>query len=359
MIRTRNNFYENKRILITGGAGFIGAAVIRRLLKEYKIKIFNIDKLSYASNLTSIKQCLNYLKLENSSRYNFLKVDLCNSKETSLAIKSINPDFVMHLAAESHVDRSIAGPRTFLESNILGTFNLLESVREHYKTLTISRKKFFRFHHISTDEVFGSLGKEGSFDERSPYYPRSPYSASKASSDHLVKAWHNTYELPTLISNSSNNYGPWQLPDKLIPKIIFNVLNQREIPIYGDGSNIRDWIFIEDHVDALLKVLFHGKIGESYCIGGNEEKSNLQIALFICDYLDKSLQSKTPNSKLITFVNDRLGHDFRYKLNTNKISKEMNWNPNFNFEIGLGNTINWYLMNREWLNNSLEKKHIK
>ena len=358
MINTDKNFYEKKRILITGGAGFIGSAVIRRLLKEYKIKIFIIDQLSYASNLTSIKQCLNYLKLENSSRYQFFKVDLCNSKETSLAIKSINPDIVMHLAAESHVDRSISEPRTFIESNILGTFNLLESVREHYQNLTISRKKNFRFHHVSTDEVFGSLGKEGSFDESSPYYPRSPYSASKASSDHLVKAWHNTYELPTLISNSSNNYGPWQLPDKLIPKIIFNVLNQREIPIYGDGSNIRDWIFIEDHVDALLKVLFHGKIGESYCIGGNEEKSNLQIALFICDYLDKSLQSKTPNSKLITFVNDRWGHDFRYKINTNKIYKEMNWKPNFNFELGLENTINWYLNNREWLNNSFAKKRI-
>jgi len=352
---TKKNFYEKKRILITGGAGFIGAAVIRRLLTAHKINIFNIDKLSYASNLTSIKQCLNNLKIENSSRYQFLKVDLCNSRETSLAIKSINPDFVMHLAAESHVDRSISRPRTFFESNILGTFNLLESVRDHYENLTISRKKIFRFHHVSTDEVFGSLGKEGSFDESSSYNPSSPYSASKASSDHLVRSWHNTYGLPTLISNSSNNYGPWQLPDKLIPKIIFNVLNEREIPIYGDGSNIRDWIFIEDHVDALLKVLFHGVIGESYCIGGNQEKTNLQIALLICEYLDKSLQRKIPNSKLIKFVNDRFGHDFRYKLNINKISNELNWNPNFSFEFGLENTINWYMKNREWLNSSLKE----
>ena len=354
MIDTKKNLFKNKRILITGGAGFIGGAVIRGLLKEYKIDVFNIDKLSYASNLTSIKQCLNYLKIENSSRYQFLKVDLCNSKETSLAIKSINPDFVMHLAAESHVDRSISSPRDFLDSNILGTFNLLESVMDHYRNLTNSRKKIFRFHHVSTDEVFGSLGKEGSFNENSSYKPRSPYSASKASSDHLVQSWHNTYALPTLISNSSNNYGPWQLPDKLIPKIIFNVLNQKEIPLYGDGSNVRDWIFIEDHVNALLKVLFYGKIGDRYCIGGNEEKTNLEIALFICDYLDKSLQSKTTNSKLIKFVDDRLGHDFRYKLNINKISKQLNWKPNFNLESGLQKTINWYLENREWLNSFLK-----
>ena len=283
-----------------------------------------------------------------------MKVDLCDQKNTLSAVNYSDPDLVIHLAAESHVDRSIKYPNEFIHSNITGTFNLLDSVRRHYESLTSSRKKIFRFHHISTDEVYGSLGEHGSFDENTPYKPNSPYSASKASSDHLVNAWHSTFGLPTLISHSSNNYGPWQIPDKLIPKIIINALNFNEIPIYGNGDNIRDWLFVDDHVEAILKVLFCGKIGQNYCIGGNEERTNNQVAEFICNYLDNFISRENSHKKLIKYIKDRKGHDYRYKSNINKISKELNWTPKVSFENGIEQTIYWYFKNQSWINSFLK-----
>jgi len=272
-----------------------------------------------------------------------MKVDLCNFSDVESVVRHANPDFVLHLAAESHVDRSIEGPKSFIESNILGTFNLLEAVKNHYENLDSSRKKLFRFIHVSTDEVFGSLGNRGKFNELTRYDPRSPYSASKAASDHLVNAWYHTYDLPILITNCSNNYGPWQNSEKLIPKIIYNAINNFNIPIYGNGENIRNWLFVEDHVDGLIKVLNQGTIGNKYCIGGNEEKTNNEIVYAICDTLDELIPKENSYSNLITYVEDRLGHDKRYAIDASKIKSELGWIPKYSFEEGLKITISWYI----------------
>ncbi len=342
------NRFQKPKILVTGGAGFIGGAVIRKLLRESDSIIYNIDKMGYASDLTSINQSLLELPSESNERHNLLKVNLSNISEIKSAFKKANPDFVMHLAAESHVDRSITGPKEFIDSNIVGTFNLLEAAREHYEHLTCERKSNFKLLHISTDEVFGTLGSEGKFNENTPYDPRSPYSASKASSDHLVSAWQHTFGLPILITNCSNNYGPWQYPEKLIPKTIINALNNKNIPIYGNGKNIRDWLYVEDHADALIKVLIDGEIGEKYCIGGNEEKTNNEIVELICNFLDEIQPRDDSYKTLITYVEDRKGHDFRYSIEANKIKKMLNWTPRFSFNEGIRDTVNWYLENKKW-----------
>ena len=345
-----NNFPEKTKILITGGGGFIGGAVIRKLLKESDCIIYNLDKMGYASDITSIDNVLINLQIEKDTRYKLLKTDLSNYSKTLSALKYANPDLIMHLAAESHVDNSIKGPGEFIKSNILGTFNLLEAVREHYEKLSEKRKNYFRFHHISTDEVFGSLGEKGKFKETSQYDPRSPYSATKASSDHLVNSWHHTFGLPTLTTNCSNNYGPWQYPEKLIPKIINNALNNLKIPIYGNGENIRDWLFVEDHADALIQVITRGEIGAKYCIGGNQEKTNVQIAKIICSYMDEICPRNKSYENLITYVEDRKGHDFRYAIDTTKITKELNWKPKYKLKEGIELTINWYLNNLDLIN---------
>ncbi len=330
------------RILITGGSGFIGGTLIRKLIKNTELRIFNLDKSGYASNLEINNQ------LFNINRYEFLKVDLSNFEETKRAIKLADPDIVFHLAAESHVDRSITGPRTFLESNVIGTFNLLEAIMPHWQSLQIDRKNNFRVIHVSTDEVFGSLGENGLFCEESPYCPSSPYSATKASSDHLVNSWHITYGLPTLITHSSNNFGPWQLPEKLIPVIIGNALSNKSIPIYGDGKNIRDWIYVDDHVEALIKVALKGRLGESYCIGGGQEKSNEEIVDLICELLDNENTSNAPHSRLKVYVKDRLGHDKRYAIDYQKIKRELNWFPKYDFSEAMLSTVKWYINNIDW-----------
>ncbi len=332
----------NLRILITGGAGFIGGCLIRRLLDESNAKVFNLDKISYASDLSIIQESPNNL------RHFLIKVNLNDFEKTSLAIKESDPDLIFHLAAESHVDRSIENAEPFLQSNIIGTFNLLESARIHWESLSPSRKARFRFLHVSTDEVFGSLGPKGKFSENTPYDPRSPYSATKAGSDHLCNAWLHTFNLPIIRTNCSNNYGPYQFPEKLIPIIIFKALNQSTIPIYGDGTNIRDWLFVEDHIDALILAMKKGKIGANYCIGGSNEKTNLEIAEFICNFLDQKYPFNSPYSKLIKFVKDRPGHDKRYAIDSSLIMIELGWKAKNSFEEGLKKTIEWYLKNISW-----------
>ncbi len=333
------------KILITGGAGFIGSALIRKLLLTTNYKLFNLDKLSYASDLASIDQIQSS---HDTKRYEFLKIDLLNYKDTKDAIDYIKPNKVIHLAAESHVDRSIDSPRKFIENNILGTFNLLEATRIYWSKSTQTNSEFI-FHHVSTDEVFGSLGPTGKFNETSRYDPRSPYSASKASSDHLVRSYFHTYGLPTIITNCSNNYGPWQFPEKLIPVVILKALRGEKIPLYGDGSNIRDWLYVEDHVDALIKIWSQGKPGETYCIGGESEKSNKEIVEYICEILDEKIDGLSSHKKLITNVKDRPGHDHRYAINPSKVRKDLNWHPKFKLEEGLNQTIKWYMDNLSWV----------
>ncbi len=343
------SFIDKKKVLVTGGAGFIGGSLIRRLLKFSKSNVFNLDKLNYASDLESINAIVNK-NSDIKKRYKFFKCDLSNKLKTEDIINKIKPDIIVHFAAESHVDKSIDNPSNFIKSNILGTYNLLEAAFKYWENLSRLKKQNFKFLHISTDEVFGSLSSIGKFNEETPYSPNSPYSASKASSDHLVQAWNKTYDFPTLITNCSNNYGPWQFPEKLIPLTIFKSLRGENIPIYGDGQNIRDWLHVEDHINALLSVLNKGNIGETYCIGGYGEKKNIEVVNSICNYLDKKIPSKNSHKKLITFVKDRPGHDLRYSIDSKKINKHLNWIPKIPFEEGLISTINWYLENINWLN---------
>lgn len=338
-------YKEETKVLVTGGAGFIGGCLIRRLLNNTNAKIFNLDKLSYASDLS----WLNYSN--NKNNYKLINLNLKDSEAIISALKDANPDYVIHLAAESHVDRSIDNPSSFIESNIVGTFNLLNAVKIHFKKLTHERKNSFRFLHVSTDEVYGSLGSTGFFTESTPYDPRSPYSASKAASDHLVKAWHHTYDLPILLTNCSNNFGPYQFPEKLIPLVINKAINKKEIPIYGDGLNVRDWLFVEDHIDALLKVISFGTIGKCYCIGGFGEKNNLEIVKNICEILDSSFRRDFNHQSLIKFVTDRPGHDKRYSIDSSLIQNELNWAPKKDFLSNLKFTVDWYLQNTKWIDN--------
>jgi dTDP-glucose 4,6-dehydratase len=347
-----------RSVLVTGGAGFIGGAVVRWLLRNSSATVFNLDKVGYASDLTSIEQLQKELSHSSGdrmiARHQLLHVDLADAQQTADAVRASNPDLVLHLAAESHVDRSIDGPGQFVASNVNGTYNLLQAVRDHWERLTCDRQRHFRFHHISTDEVFGSLGETGRFTECTPYDPRSPYSASKAASDHLVRAWHHTYGLPVVITNCSNNYGPWQFPEKLIPVVILKALAGESIPLYGDGRNVRDWLFVEDHVEALLLAAVHGRIGESYCIGGAgdhgspSERTNQQVVQAICHLLDRIQPGAAPYENQITPVQDRPGHDRRYAIDSSKISKELGWKPRHSFEVGLETTVRWYIANQSW-----------
>jgi dTDP-glucose 4,6-dehydratase len=333
-----------RRILVTGGAGFIGGAVVRRLLAESDAQVFNLDKMGYASDLTSIEALP-----QAAGQHTLLRVDLTDAAATAEAVRKADPDLVLHLAAESHVDRSIEGPAAFIDSNVSGTFHLLQAVRAHWEQLPAERRDQFRFHHISTDEVFGSLGPTGRFSETTPYDPRSPYSASKAASDHLVNAWHHTYGLPVVITNCSNNYGPWQFPEKLIPVVILKAAAGEPIPLYGDGQNVRDWLYVEDHVDALLLAATQGQLGRSYCVGGHGERTNKQVVEAICSELDRLLPAGAPHDRLITPVKDRPGHDRRYAIDPTRISTELGWKPRQRFEEGLATTVQWNLERRAYL----------
>ena len=335
-----------RRVLVTGGAGFIGSAVVRRLLRESDVLVFNLDKMGYASDLSSIEAVQRELGSAADGRHRLLKVDLSNADAVKEAVTTADPDLVMHLAAESHVDRSIAGPEVFIESNVSGTFHLLQAVRAHLDNLSGARRERFRFHHISTDEVFGSLGETGRFLETTPYDPRSPYSASKAASDHLVSAWHHTFDLPVVLTNCSNNYGPWQYPEKLIPVVILRAAAGKSIPLYGDGLNVRDWLYVEDHVDALLLAATRGELGRSYCVGGHGERTNQEVVLTICQLLDELQPDQGPHNRLITPVTDRLGHDRRYAIDPTRISEELGWQPQHAFAAGLRQTVAWYFQRR-------------
>lgn len=339
-----------KRILITGGAGFIGSNFINKLLKETDSTLFNIDKMNYCSDPYFIRN----KKRENSSRFYHFEVDLRNSQDILNVFKEANPDLVINFAAESHVDRSLEAPINFVDSNIIGTFNLLEASKTHWENLDSDRKNLFKFYHISTDEVFGSLGQFGNFKENTPYDPRSPYSATKAASDHLVNAWNRSFNLPTIISNCSNNFGPRQFPEKLIPLTIFNCLEKKEIRIYGDGQNIRDWIFVDDHIDAIFLIANNGETGSRYCIGGFGEVSNLKIVKLICEIMEKNFQDNN-FSKLIKFVEDRPGHDRRYAIDSSKLKNDLGWVPKYNLYEGLIKTINWYVENKSWLFKAFKK----
>jgi dTDP-glucose 4,6-dehydratase len=349
-----------QRILVTGGAGFIGGAVVRRLLRESDALVFNLDKCGYASDLTSIERVLaelgpGGLTADGQNRHQLLRVDLTEAEATAAAVRQADPDLVMHLAAESHVDRSIEGPGAFIDSNVTGTFHLLQAVRAHWQALPEERQVLFRFHHISTDEVFGSLGAEGRFSETTPYDPRSPYSASKAASDHLVNAWHHTYGLPVVLTNCSNNYGPWQFPEKLIPVVILKAAAGEPIPLYGDGQNVRDWLYVEDHADALLLAATQGQVGRSYCVGGHGERTNKQVVETICQQLDQLSPGGAPHSQLITPVTDRPGHDRRYAIDPTRISTELGWQPRHSFDEGLAATVSWYLEHQSWCHHVRER----
>ncbi|MBW8016044.1 MAG: dTDP-glucose 4,6-dehydratase [Planctomycetes bacterium] len=332
------------KIIVTGGAGFIGSAVIRFLIQNTEHTVLNLDKLTYAGNLESLKV------VDQDPRYSFVKADICDFVEVKKIFDSFEPDAVMHLAAESHVDRSIDGPGEFITTNILGTYNLLDISREYFQKLSDEKKASFRFQHISTDEVYGSLGETGLFTEKTPYDPRSPYSSSKASSDHLVMAWYHTYGLPVLMTNCSNNYGSYHFPEKLIPLVILNAVDGKELPVYGKGDNVRDWLFVDDHARALCTVLEKGVPGQSYNIGGNSEKKNIEVVQTICDILDE-LRKKDDGTSYrdqITFVQDRPGHDKRYAIDAGKIKAELGWEPKESFETGIKKTVQWYLDNEWW-----------
>jgi len=332
------------KILITGGAGFIGSAVVRYLINETNAEVVNVDKLTYAGNLASLEE------ISEGNRYSFEQVDICDRKEIQRVFSQYNPSAVMHLAAESHVDRSIDGPAEFIRTNIIGTYTLLEVAREYWLSLDDRVKTKFRFHHISTDEVYGSLVETGYFTEETAYKPNSPYSASKASSDHLVRAWGHTYGFPVVTSNCSNNYGPFQFPEKLIPLMIQKALAGEPLPIYGRGDNVRDWLYVEDHARVLYEVLTRGIVGETYNIGGYNEKTNLEVVKAVCEILDDLApnQKNKKYSSLITFVEDRPGHDKRYAMDASKIKQELGWEPRETFETGLYKTVRWYLDKQEW-----------
>lgn len=333
------------KVLVTGGAGFIGSAVIRHIINNTQNQVLNIDKLTYAGNLESLTE------IDQSDRYEFKQIDICDELALTNAFEQFQPDFVMHLAAESHVDRSIDGPATFIQTNIVGTYVLLDVARKYWNSLAPAKKDIFRFHHISTDEVYGDLdGTDNLFTEKTPYAPSSPYSASKASSDHLVRAWQRTYGFPALITNCSNNYGPYHFPEKLIPLIILNALDKKPLPVYGDGSQIRDWLYVEDHARALYTVLTKGKVGETYNIGGHNEKKNIEVVKTICSLLDElqPLDNQKTYESLITFVKDRPGHDLRYAIDATKIKNDLGWSPQETFETGIRKTVLWYLNNLDW-----------
>jgi len=341
---------NKKTILVTGGAGFIGSALIRHIIKNTYHSVVNIDKLSYSGNLQSLES------IESNKNYIFERVDICDEKELNRIFKKNKPDIVMHLAAESHVDRSIDGPGDFIKTNIVGTFTLLEQSKNYWQSLEGDKKNNFRFLHVSTDEVYGDLeGTTDFFSEETSYDPSSPYSATKASSDHLVRAWHRTYGLPVLITNCSNNYGPCQFPEKLIPHVILNALEGKNLPIYGDGRQIRDWLYVDDHVLALMSVVLDGNVGETYNIGGSNEIQNIEVVKKICNILDKLISNKLNGmasfSELITYVKDRPGHDVRYAINANKINRDLGWKPEESFESGILKTVQWYLTNKEWCEN--------
>lgn len=339
-----------KTILVTGGAGFIGSAVIRHIINDSDDMVINLDKLTYAGNLESLRE------IENSDRYLFEQVDICNKPELERVFVSSQPDIIMHLAAESHVDRSIDGPAEFIETNIIGTYTLLEVARKYWSELDESRKGCFRFHHISTDEVYGDLphpddsGGDGKslFVEKSAYDPSSPYSASKASSDHLVRAWGRTYGVPVLITNCSNNYGPYHFPEKLVPLVILNALEGKPLPVYGNGDQIRDWLYVEDHARALYLVATEGRVGETYNVGGHNEKQNIEVVHTVCDILQAFVPTEAGYSDLITYVQDRPGHDRRYAIDATKIHRELGWQPEETFESGIRKTVLWYLNNLDW-----------
>ncbi|EJG1895388.1 dTDP-glucose 4,6-dehydratase [Vibrio parahaemolyticus] len=335
------------KILVTGGAGFIGSAVVRHIIRDTQDSVVNLDKLTYAGNLESL------VDVSDSDRYYFEQVDICDRTELDRVFSEHQPDMVMHLAAESHVDRSIDGPAAFIETNVMGTYHLLEAARQYWSSLEEANKSAFRFHHISTDEVYGDLeGTDDLFTETTSYAPSSPYSASKASSDHLVRAWQRTYGLPTLVTNCSNNYGPYHFPEKLIPLMILNALDGKPLPVYGDGMQIRDWLFVEDHARALYKVVTEGEIGETYNIGGHNEKANIEVVKTICALLEELRPDKPAGvesyESLITYVKDRPGHDARYAIDATKIAQELNWTPEETFESGIRKTVEWYLNNPQW-----------
>jgi len=333
------------KILITGGAGFIGSAVVRHIIKNTNNNVLNIDKLTYAGNLESLKD------IDQDARYTFKQIDICDKDALEQAFTQFKPNLVMHLAAESHVDRSIDGPAEFVQTNIVGTYTLLEVARQYWQALNDKDKTEFKFHHISTDEVYGDLeGTSDLFTESTPYAPSSPYSASKASSDHLVRAWHRTYGFPVIITNCSNNYGPYHFPEKLIPLVILNALDGKVLPIYGTGNQIRDWLFVEDHARALYQVVTEGVVGETYNIGGHNEKQNIEVVKTICSILDelKPQANTQPYEALIAFVKDRPGHDLRYAIDASKIKNDLGWIPEETFETGIRKTIEWYLSNLEW-----------
>ncbi|MCS0395729.1 dTDP-glucose 4,6-dehydratase [Vibrio diabolicus] len=335
------------KILVTGGAGFIGSAVVRHIIRDTQDTVINLDKLTYAGNLESL------VDVSESERYYFEQVDICDRAELDRVFSEHQPDMVMHLAAESHVDRSIDGPAAFIETNVMGTYHLLEAARQYWSSLDEARQSAFRFHHISTDEVYGDLeGTDDLFTETTSYAPSSPYSASKASSDHLVRAWQRTYGLPTLVTNCSNNYGPYHFPEKLIPLMILNALDGKPLPVYGDGMQIRDWLFVEDHARALYKVVNEGEVGETYNIGGHNEKANIEVVKTICALLEELRPDKPAGveyyESLITYVKDRPGHDVRYAIDATKIAQELDWTPEETFESGIRKTVEWYLNNPQW-----------
>ena len=343
----------SKTILVTGGAGFIGSAVVRHIIENTQDNVVNVDKLTYAGNLESLES------VENNPRYAFEQVDICDAKALARVFEHHQPDAVMHLAAESHVDRSIDGPAAFIETNIVGTYTLLEAARAYWNSLNDERKAAFRFHHISTDEVYGDLeGTDDLFTETTPYAPSSPYSASKASSDHLVRAWLRTYGLPTIVTNCSNNYGPFHFPEKLIPLMILNALDGKPLPVYGNGQQIRDWLFVEDHARALYKVVTEGEVGETYNIGGHNEKANIDVVHTICRLLEELVPNKPEGvakyEDLITYVKDRPGHDVRYAIDAAKIGRELGWKPQETFESGIRKTVEWYLNNKKWWSRVLD-----